>query len=180
MQHAAGRGLHQHIAVPQQSTQLADRVRRAEGAAQQSHRVQVAQPLAVRYVALAPGRRAHVAGVDQHYLEATRFQDLEYGYPVDAGRLHSDGRHLTLLEPVGQGVQVAGKGGKFADRRAGAIFAYRCEHRFGAYVHASGIRMNLVRSCGASAGASALVASHREPPIGTECCGQGVSNRHSP
>ena len=58
----------------------------------------------------------HVTRVDQHHVEAMGLQDLEHRDPVDPGRLHRHRGYLAFLEPVGQGVQVASKGGKVPDR----------------------------------------------------------------
>ena len=53
VQHATRGGLRQALAVAQQGAQRTDLVRRSERAPQQARRVQVAQPLAIGYVALA-------------------------------------------------------------------------------------------------------------------------------
>ena len=55
-----------------------------------------------------------MTGVDQEDLQATGFQEFEEGNPVDAGRFHGDGDHVTVNEPVGEGVEVGGEGAKTA------------------------------------------------------------------
>ena len=97
------------IAMPKQGAQRAHLLGRSKGAAQQSGRVQMAQPLAVGYVALAARCRAHQTSVDQHHLKAACFQDLERWNPVHSRRLHGDGRDLAFREPVRQRMQIAGE-----------------------------------------------------------------------
>ena len=67
VQHAARGGLHQASrggAAGQRSAQTSSGGRNEPR--NKSRRVQVAQPLAIGYVALASRHRAHVAGVDQY------------------------------------------------------------------------------------------------------------------
>ena len=127
VQHAARRILDQGVAMAQHRAQHTHLVGGAERAAQQSHRVQVAQPFAVDDVGLPTGYRVHVTRVDQHHLEAMRLQNLMHRDPVHAGRLHRHRGYLALLEPVGQGMQVGGERGKVPDRvrvRSGLTAAY--------------------------------------------------------
>ena len=145
VQHAPRSGLDQVVAMTQQGAHRTDLVSGSERGPQQTHRVQVAQPLAVGHVGLTSGYRVHVTRVDQHHVEAMGLQDLEHRDPVDPGRLHRHRGYLAFLEPVGQGVQVASKGGKVPDRVRVAIRAHRRVHRRGAHVQACGVRMDGIR-----------------------------------
>jgi hypothetical protein len=68
------------------------------------------EPLTVEPIGLgATGDALRLTGVDQQHLQASRFQELKEGNPVDASRFHGNGGHATVKEPVGQGVEVDGE-----------------------------------------------------------------------
>jgi hypothetical protein len=68
-------------------------------------------PLGVQHVGLGPGAAARqLAWLDQPGREAAGLKHLIQRDPVDAGRLHGDGGDAALLQPVGDGGQVAGVG----------------------------------------------------------------------
>jgi hypothetical protein len=50
--------------------------------------------------------------VDQLDVKSALFEDFKQGNPVDPGRLHDHRLNLTLPWPLGQGVEVGGKGSK--------------------------------------------------------------------
>jgi hypothetical protein len=89
--------LDQAVPVAQQGTHRPDGLRGMKGAPQQSHRVQVLQPLAVGHVALAPGDILHMPGVDQTDFHTSLLQDLEQRNPVDPRGLHGHRANITLL-----------------------------------------------------------------------------------
>ena len=107
-----GGQLDQGGAVPQIGPQRDDAGGGAEAAAQQAVDVEVAEPLAVGHVTLAAGDVADVAGVDQQYLEAPGFEDVEDGDPIHPGGFHGHVCNPTRGEPVGEAVEVAGEGGE--------------------------------------------------------------------
>ena len=78
---------------------LGGRVKRV---AEQAVGVELQQPLALLHVALAPGEILGVPRVHQIDLKAPSVEDLVQRNPVDAGRLHRDGGHAALLQPVRQ------------------------------------------------------------------------------
>src|SRR6266849_2760548 len=55
-----------------------------------------------------------MVSVDQADLEASAFEDLIEGDPIDARALHGDGAHATLPQPVSQSLQILGEGRKAA------------------------------------------------------------------
>ncbi len=64
-----------------------------------------------------------VAGVDQEAPDATRFENLEDGDPVDAGGLHRHRVHAAGEQPIGEGFQVGSEGSETAHRLAGVVWA---------------------------------------------------------
>jgi hypothetical protein len=85
------------------------------------------EPRTVEPIGLRSPRDAlGLPGGDQSALYAARFQELKEGNPIDAGRFQRDGGHVTVKEPVGQGVEVGGErtetapGLRVAPRRHGA------------------------------------------------------------
>lgn len=73
--------------MPQQGAKCADLLRWPERCLQQAHRMQVLQPLAIGYVGFSSGHVLHMTRIDQAYLEATLFQDLEQRNPAEPRRL---------------------------------------------------------------------------------------------
>jgi hypothetical protein len=100
----------QHLAVAQVPAGHAHLIVRAEGPGEQPVSVQALEPLTVEPIGLrSTGGALRLTGVDQQDLQASRFQELKEGNPVDASRFHSDSGHATVNEPVGQGVEVGGE-----------------------------------------------------------------------
>lgn len=75
--------------LPHVGAQGGDLRLRAETAAEQAVGMQLAQPSRVAHIGFAAWHVLGVAGIHKNDLEATRFQDLEGWYPVNAGRFHS-------------------------------------------------------------------------------------------
>jgi hypothetical protein len=99
-----------------QRAQYAHRFGRTKRAAQQTVGHELLQPLAVQYVGFAARDIFDVARVDQKHFEAARFQKLEQRYPIHARGFHRDRVDPASVEPVGQGVEINCKAGKFPDR----------------------------------------------------------------
>ena len=70
---------------------------RVKGVAEEAVGVELQQPLALLHVALAPGEILGVPRVHQIDLKAPRVEDLVQRNPIDAGRLHRDRGHPTVL-----------------------------------------------------------------------------------
>src|SRR3954466_101572 len=92
------------------SSERDDRIAGPETAAQQSDDLQLAQPFAIRDVALASRHVLDVMGIHEPHGESARIQDLEQGNPVDARRFHGDARDPTARQPVRQSDQIARNG----------------------------------------------------------------------
>ena len=100
------------VAVPQIAAQGDDGVGGAEAAAQEPQDVEVAEPFAVRDVALAAGEILDVARIDEDHLKAARLEDLEDGNPIDAGGFHRHVGDPAGRQPVGEAMEIAGEGRK--------------------------------------------------------------------
>ena len=87
------------LAQPRQITQPADLRRRHEARAHQPVLHQLANPLGVLDVGLAPGDVAQVVRVEQPALKAI-LERLEDRLPIHAGGLHPDERDLELGQPL--------------------------------------------------------------------------------
>ena len=72
--------------------------------------MQLAEPLTVLDVTLPAGHVFDVAGVDEQDLQASGFEDVVDRDPVDAGGFHGDAGDATRDEPVGEALEVRGKG----------------------------------------------------------------------
>src|ERR1700755_944945 len=101
--------------MPPERSYGADESRRSETGTEQPNRMQVLEPLAIRDVGLPTWNVLYVLCVDQIDLESPSFQDLVDRNPVHAGRLHRDRMNPALLQPVGQGMQIASECGETAD-----------------------------------------------------------------
>ena len=107
--------------VAGQFPQLPLRALRDEAGLQQAATQQVGDPLGVPvsstgqalHVGLAPRHRLHVPGIDHHHAELV-LQYVVDRLPVDPGALHRHLGYLMARQPVGQGQQVLGHGGKAA------------------------------------------------------------------
>src|SRR5229473_3633488 len=106
------------------------------------------QPLAVLDVALASAYVVHVAGVDQHYLNAARLEDLVDRDPVDPGRFERHGLDPALHQPLGQALKVGGEGAEFTHRLWIAVTRHRDEMAGRAAVDARGVGLNALQQRG--------------------------------
>jgi hypothetical protein len=62
--------------------------------------VQLLQPATILHVAFTARHVLGASGVDQHHLEARRFELLEQRNPVDARRFHRHGFNAAAFEPL--------------------------------------------------------------------------------
>ena len=69
--------------------------------AQQPEAVQLLQPLAILYIALAPRYVLDMARVNQHHLKTALFENLVQRYPVNTRRLHRHRLNPTQAQPIG-------------------------------------------------------------------------------
>ncbi len=80
-----------------------------KGCAQQSHRVQILQPLAFMPVSPSSRNVFHVTRIRQARLYSVRFQNVVRRNPINAGCFHRDRRDPTGLQPSGHRVQIFGE-----------------------------------------------------------------------
>src|SRR6516162_1513715 len=93
------RALHQVVALPPVSPQLANLLRRSERVAQQTIGVQLHQPLALLHVGLLTRQILGLPRVHQVHFQPRFLQNVVHRSPVHPCGLHSDGAHATLLQP---------------------------------------------------------------------------------
>src|SRR3954451_6319890 len=98
--------LHQTVAVAEQRSQRAHLLRRAKRSLQQTHRMQILQPLAIAYVRLPARHVLHVMSINQTHLETVLFQDLKQRDPENSGRFHRNRFHAAFSEPLRNFVQI--------------------------------------------------------------------------
>ncbi len=127
--------------MAQERTHGTNLFRGAEAGAQQADRVQVLNPLTVADVGLATGEIFTVAGIDQANCQTGGFEDLKDGNSIDAGGLHGHGFDPALKQPIAQGEQIIGEGGKGADRVGIGVAGDGHLHFGGADVNPGGVRM---------------------------------------
>ena len=104
--------------------------------------MEVLQPLAILDVGFAPRHPFDMPGVDQANFQTPALQDLEKGDPVNSCRFHGHRFDLTPKEPVGQGVQVLGKGGKLPHWANVSFLGHSPIDLGGSNIDASGIGLN--------------------------------------
>src|SRR5271157_2188386 len=104
VQDVLGSHLQQAATVPPQGTKGTDRLGWPEARPQQPDRVQILDPLAVGYIALASGHTLQIVRVDQIDLEPALLQDLKQRDPVHPCRLHRHALNSALAEPIGKGM----------------------------------------------------------------------------
>jgi len=98
---------HQVRDLPLQGTQLGDGLGRPERALKQPVAVELLQPLTILAVGLGAARDVvQLARVDEHGLDAARFEQLIEWDPVDGRALHRGGRDALPDEPVDELAQV--------------------------------------------------------------------------
>src|ERR1035441_1060280 len=141
VQDVLGGHLNQAAAMSPERSYGADESRWPETGPEQSNRMQVLEPLAIGYVCLPARNVLHVLCVDQIDLESPRFQELINRNPVHAGRLHRDRMNPALLQPVGQGMQIASECGETANGVGISISADGDEQLTCTYINSCSIRM---------------------------------------
>jgi len=89
--------LDQAIAMAPQRAEGTDLLIGTERTSEESHRVQVLQPLTIGHVALSTRHVFHVSGIDQASFDAAFLQNLEQRNPVDSGGFHNHGSNPAGL-----------------------------------------------------------------------------------
>jgi hypothetical protein len=118
--HMVGGVGQQPLAVTPGPAEHAHLLGRAEGPGEQVC-VQALAPLTVEPIGLgAPRDALGLRRVDPQALHASRCQERTERNPVDPSRVHGNGGHATVTEPVGQGVEVDGARAETAHGVGGA------------------------------------------------------------
>jgi len=101
--------------------------------------VELLEPLGVVHVGLPARDILDVARIHQQHLKAAGFEDLEDRNPVHARRLHRDRRDTSLLEPIGQSVEIATERPERANRCVVSITRHRDDVESGADIDAGSL-----------------------------------------
>ncbi len=105
---------------------------------------QIGQPHRVVDIGLAPRHVLHARGVGQHQFEVA-FEHMPHRLPVHARGLHTHMLDAERVEPIGQGQQARGGGGKgahFLQRGAVAGDAHARHHRLLVHVQSRAARID--------------------------------------
>jgi hypothetical protein len=138
--------LNQTVAVAQYRSNRTYCLFGPKGGAQQTHRVQILQPLTIGHIGLSSRDVLHVPGIDQKDLEPCRLKDLKEGNPIDSRRFHRDSFDAALLEPLSRCLKFGGEGAKAPDRLRIPVRRY-CDIDLGrADINARGIGLQDVGS----------------------------------
>jgi hypothetical protein len=114
--------------MAQDGTHRTDPIFGPERGAQQSHRVQELNPLALVPVGAAARNVLHVPGVDDAGPETSPVEDLVQRNPVNAGGFHGCGGDATALQPIRQPVEIFGERAEAAHRLIIGILRHRHEN----------------------------------------------------
>lgn len=87
-QDMGGGRLNQAVTMACQRAEHANLIRGSKRRPQQSHRMQVPQPLTIGNIGSPARNVLEMPRIDQAHLESTSFQDLEQRNPVDASGFH--------------------------------------------------------------------------------------------
>jgi hypothetical protein len=112
--------LHSHpdqiVSMAEETAELADVLRRTKRRRQQPIRLQLLEPATIEAIRFrAPRHIFDMARIDQGNLKASGLQNLKERDPGDPSGCHHDGRNPTGRSPVGEPMEVAGKGAQFLD-----------------------------------------------------------------
>ena len=131
----------QIAAMTSNGAQRTDGLRGPERRAQQTHRMQKLQPLAVQHVGLASRHVFNMPRIDEEDFDPGVILQLATRHHIDGGGLHRDGADSAPLEPFHQLDKLRGKVAKAANRFSGPIRGHAHIHAArGADINPGGIR----------------------------------------
>jgi hypothetical protein len=129
--------------MAEQTAELAKVLRRPKRWCQQAIRLQLLEPSTSEAIRLrAPRHIFDMARMDEGNRKASGLQNLQERDPGDPSGFQHDGRHPTGRSPVGEPMQVAGKGAKCLDGLGLAIGGDTDPMLFRPHIDASGMRMD--------------------------------------
>ena len=149
-----------------QRTNLANGLFGAKRGPQQTHRMQILEPLAIQHVGLSTRNVVDMLSIHQMDFDTTGLQNLEQRYPIHPRRFHGDRIDAALLKPVDQLVQILRKSQKRSHRIVVPIPGhghknFRCSH-----VNTTSIRSHLRQTPIQLTMLSSLRLSHGSSPFG--------------
>jgi hypothetical protein len=120
--HMFDRHLEQIVSMAEKPAELADVLRRTKRRRQPSIAMQLLEPPTSTAIRCRPPRdNFDMAGIDESDLKAAGFEDLKQRHPGHPGGFQHDSGNPTGCYPVGEPMQVTGKGAKVRDRLGIAI-----------------------------------------------------------
>jgi hypothetical protein len=125
--------------MAQVGAQRDDLGRRPKAAAHEPDAVQIAQPLGIRDVALAPRQIANVPRVHELHDQPACLEDLVNRNPEDAGRFERHRRDATGHQPIGEPLEIRGEGAKRLHGMVVAIGRHHDDVRRAAAVNPCGV-----------------------------------------
>jgi hypothetical protein len=153
--------LEQIVAMAEETPELTNVLGRTKRWRQQPITMELLQPSTIKAIGFWASRDIlDVAGVDQGHLKATSLKNLKQRNPVYARRFHHDRRDPTGCQPVGETIQITGKGTKFLDRLAITVCRHTDPMLLSAHIDACGMGMNKGHVLGSGFGLLAFVG-HR-------------------
>ena len=137
------RHLEQIVAMAEETAELADVLRRTKRRRQQPIAMQPLQPSTIETIRFRTARDIlDVACIDEGDRKPAGLKNLKQRNPVHPSGFHGDGSDTTGFQPVGQTMQVTGKGATFLDRLGIAICGHTDPMLLSTHIDAGGMRMD--------------------------------------
>jgi hypothetical protein len=150
--------LDQIVAMAQETPELAHVLGGTKRGCKQAITMELLQPSTIKAIRFGASRDIlDVAGVDQSNLKAAGLKNLKEWNPVHARRFHHDRGDPTGRQPVGEPIQVTGKGTKFLDRFDITVCRHTDPMLLSSHIDAGGMGMHEGQLLGSGFGLLALV-----------------------
>src|SRR6266446_9672717 len=112
----------------------------AEACTEQTHAVEILNPLTIGDIALPTWNVPYILRIDQVHFKTTAFKNLVKRNPVHSRGFHRHGADLAFGQPVGQSIQVLSERWEPAYRLRITVRRYRNKDLFCPDVDSRGIR----------------------------------------
>jgi hypothetical protein len=136
------RHVDQIVSMAEETTELAEGLRRPQRRRQQPLRMPFLAPPTLAAIRFRTLRDIFdVAGIDESNLKAAGLEDVKQGHPVHSGGFHHDGGNPTGRSPVSEPMQITGNRAKFLDRLDIPIRRYTHPMLLSPHIDAGGMRV---------------------------------------
>jgi hypothetical protein len=154
--------MEQIVAMAQETPELTHGFGGTKRGGKQAITLELLQPSTIKAIGFRAARDIlDVPGVDQGHLKAARLKHLKQRNPVDACRFHHNCGDPTSCQPVGETIQITGKGTKFLDWLAIAVRRHTDPMLFSAHIDACGMGMHKGHALGSRLGLRTFVSHMR-------------------